>query len=258
MTTFTLQIRDVNEAPTAIALSSATVAENAPGAVIGRLTTTDPDAGDRHTYTVSDNRFEVKNGELKLVEGKSLNFEEAAAVNVIVKAIDDKGLTFEQQFAISVTDVNDRPTSTNDSVTVLEDTPTPLTLDDFGTFADEDGTALASVKITSLATKGTLQFLDGATWQNVTIDQVVSRDDIIAGKLQFVPATNESGADYATIGFQVGDGTDFSAQSYALQVQVTPVNDAPTANPVSGKGFEDGGVTITLSAVMSTVPSSAT
>lgn len=247
VTTFTLQIRDVNEAPTAIALSSTTVAENAPGAVIGRLTTTDPDAGDRHTYTVSDNRFEVKNGELKLVEGKSLNFEEAAAVNVIVKAIDDKGLTFEQQFAISVTDVNDRPTSTNDSVTVLEDTPTPLTLDDFGTFADEDGTALASVKITSLATKGTLQFLDGATWQNVTIDQVVSRDDIIAGKLQFVPATNESGADYATIGFQVGDGTDFSAQSYALQVQVTPVNDAPTANPVSGKGFEDGGVTITLS-----------
>ena len=44
---------------TDIALSNTSVAENAAGAVIGSLTTTDPDAGDSHTYTVSDSRFEV-------------------------------------------------------------------------------------------------------------------------------------------------------------------------------------------------------
>jgi hypothetical protein len=51
-----------NGAPTDINLSSATIAENAVGAVVGMLSTVDPNAGDKHTYTVSDNRFEVVNG----------------------------------------------------------------------------------------------------------------------------------------------------------------------------------------------------
>ncbi|MBO6543292.1 MAG: cadherin repeat domain-containing protein, partial [Alphaproteobacteria bacterium] len=46
---FTLTVGDVNEGPTDISLSNASVAENAAGAVVGTLSTTDVDAGDTHT-----------------------------------------------------------------------------------------------------------------------------------------------------------------------------------------------------------------
>ena len=53
---FTINVSTVNEAAT-VALSNATVAENAPGANIGTLTVVDPDAGDTHTLAVSDERI---------------------------------------------------------------------------------------------------------------------------------------------------------------------------------------------------------
>ena len=68
-------INSVNDNPSDIALSNAVVAENAAGAEIGTLSTTDVDAGDSFEYAVSDDRFEVINGKLKLKAGVSLNFE---------------------------------------------------------------------------------------------------------------------------------------------------------------------------------------
>ncbi len=61
-----------NGAPTDISLSSATINENVAGGVIGMLSTVDPNAGDKHSYSVSDSRFEVVNGQLKLTAGTSL------------------------------------------------------------------------------------------------------------------------------------------------------------------------------------------
>ncbi len=104
-----IRIRDVNETPTAIALAANTVAENAAGAVIGKLSTTDQDAGDAFTYTVSDSRFEVVNGQLKLKAGVSLDFEAASKVNVTVTSKDAGGLTTDETFTINVTDVNETP-----------------------------------------------------------------------------------------------------------------------------------------------------
>ena len=42
--TFTINVTNVNETPTDIALTGTTVAENAAGATIGTLSTVDPDA----------------------------------------------------------------------------------------------------------------------------------------------------------------------------------------------------------------------
>lgn len=100
-----------NNSPTAIQLSKNTVDENAKGAVIGTLTTTD-DANDTHTYTVSDSRFEVKNGELKLKDNVALDYETEQSVVVKVKSTDKGGLSTEQEFTITVNDVaeNNKPT----------------------------------------------------------------------------------------------------------------------------------------------------
>jgi hypothetical protein len=138
-------------------------------------------------------------------------------------------LTDTDTVAITVTAVNDAPVSTSDAVTVLEDTPTVLALTDFGTYSDIEGTAIAGVQITTLQSLGTLEYsANGTTWTAVTLNQTISATDITAGKLRYTGAANANGANYATIGYKVYDGTDYSASAYTLTVSVTAVNDAPT------------------------------
>jgi len=52
--------------------------------VIGDLSLSDVDAGDSHTFAVSDDRFEVVDGQLKLKEGVTLDYEEADSIDVTV------------------------------------------------------------------------------------------------------------------------------------------------------------------------------
>jgi VCBS repeat-containing protein len=109
--TFTLSVSDVNEAQTTLSLDHASVAENEAGAVIGALTVSDPDAGDSQSFQVSDSRFEVVNGQLKLKDGVSLDHESEPTVTVQVTATDSAGHQIQQDFAISVGDVNEAPLS---------------------------------------------------------------------------------------------------------------------------------------------------
>ncbi|MEE4192394.1 MAG: Ig-like domain-containing protein [Halieaceae bacterium] len=95
-----------NSAPTDIALAGSTVPENAAGAIIGTLTTTDPDVGDTHTYSVSDSRFEVNGlGQLRLRAGQSLDFETEPTVTLSITSTDAGGLSRTENFVITVTDV---------------------------------------------------------------------------------------------------------------------------------------------------------
>ena len=110
-------------------------------------------------------------------------------------------------------------------MTILEDTSVVLGLSDFGDYSDVDGDAMASVKITTLEDNGSLEYFNGSSWVAVVQDQIISAADIIAGHLRFVPDSNETGSPYTTIGYQVSDGTDFSASAYTLTVSVTPIPD---------------------------------
>ncbi|MCP4001598.1 MAG: hypothetical protein GY727_11870, partial [Gammaproteobacteria bacterium] len=82
---------------------------------------------------------------------------------------------------------------------------------------------MASVKITTLETAGALQ-LSGV---DVTLNQVITKADIDAGNLKFVPVANANGSSYDSFAFSVNDGTADSASSYTLTVDVTAVNDVP-------------------------------
>ena len=65
---FNIGVTNVDEAPTNIALSSDTVAENsANGTVVGALTATDPDTGDTAAFTLVDDaggRFAINGSDL--------------------------------------------------------------------------------------------------------------------------------------------------------------------------------------------------
>ena len=109
---FTVGVTNVNEAPTDVMIDNAAVLENAAGAVIGNLSVTDPDAGDTHAWSVSDNRFQVVAGQLKLKSGQSLDYESEPTVTLTVTAVDQagSGLSYSESFTIGVTNVNDVPT----------------------------------------------------------------------------------------------------------------------------------------------------
>ncbi len=110
--TLTIQVTDVNDAPTLITLSSSSVPENTTGDEIGDVTADDPDPGDSHSFTVSDNRFEVVGGKLKLIDSQAVDFESEGTIDVTITAADDgvPVLDYSQGFTITVIDQNDATT----------------------------------------------------------------------------------------------------------------------------------------------------
>jgi hypothetical protein len=108
-TMLVVSVVDVNESPADIALANSSVSENDTGATVGAVTVIDPDAGDAHTLTVSDDRFEIVTGMLKLKEGVSLDFETQSSVNLEISATDSGGLDRTEEFVVTVTDVFEAP-----------------------------------------------------------------------------------------------------------------------------------------------------
>ena len=94
-----------NHAPSDIALDHNQITEGKDGVTVGRLTTTDPDAGDSHTYTVSDARFEVSaDGTLKLKAGQHLDYANEQEISLTVKATDQGDLSIEKNLTLYVAD----------------------------------------------------------------------------------------------------------------------------------------------------------
>ena len=114
---FVIGIADVNEPPTGLALSPASVAENsAAGTTVGSLSTTDPDAAGVHTYTLVAGGGADDNA-LFAIAGNALSintvadFETKSSYTVRVRSTDQAGLFFEKAFAIGIADVNEVPTN---------------------------------------------------------------------------------------------------------------------------------------------------
>jgi uncharacterized repeat protein (TIGR01451 family)/CSLREA domain-containing protein len=164
-----------NQAPTDIALSNSSVAENSPlGTTVGSLSTTDPDAGGTHTYTLVANfgdntAFTIDGDTLKT--NTTLDFETKPSYLVAVRSIDAGGLGFEKVFEIGVTDVAEN-TNTAPAVAVAAGGSINGTAS--GTMnlvvVDADGDALtlsASSSNTSLVPNGNIIF--GGSGGNRTV-----------------------------------------------------------------------------------------
>ncbi len=92
-----------NRAPTITVSGTASVDENAAGAVIASVQTNDAD-GDSVTVSVNDDRFEVTGGNLKLKEGMSLDYEVDSSINVTITA-SDGNVSSNATVTITVNDV---------------------------------------------------------------------------------------------------------------------------------------------------------
>ncbi len=216
---------------TTVANEGYAIDENSPnGTVVGNVLATDPDLADVLTYNITagntGSAFDIdNNGQITVNNSAVLDFETTPSFTLTVQVADGNGGTDTDTVTIILNDVNDAPTAANKTVTTNEDTTYTFTAADFN-FSDVDGDTLASVKITGLETVGSLQLSGG----DVALNQVISKADIDAGNLKFVPIANANGAGYDSFGFSVNDGSTDSASSYTMTIDVTAVNDAPLLN----------------------------
>jgi hypothetical protein len=114
----TVTVTNDNEPPTGIGLSASTVNENvAIGTSVGTLSATgDPDSGASHTFSLVSGTGDTDNASFS-IDGNQLeleispNYEAKSSYSVRIRASDGLGGTFTDTFTITVTNVNEAPTS---------------------------------------------------------------------------------------------------------------------------------------------------
>ena len=132
---------------------------------------------------------------------------------------------------------NNAPTASNSTVYINENnqvssagdrTPSNITkifaASDFN-FSDSDGDSLSKIKITTLESAGALEYYNGSSWTDVTLNQEITAADIANNYLRFTPAANSESD--VTFGFKVHDGTEYSSSAYTMTISV---NAAPNVS----------------------------
>lgn len=116
---FTINVTNVNEAPTDLVVAGITapkVVENAAtGAEIGALLALDQDANDTFTFTLKDDaggrfKLDATGKKLLVADGSNLDYETAASHQIRVEVKDAGGLTFEKTLTVAVADGTDTMT----------------------------------------------------------------------------------------------------------------------------------------------------
>lgn len=113
---FTIDVLDVDEAPTALTLSNSNLDEdNFPFEIVGTFDGSDPDNGDFLSYVlvngpggVDNSLFEIDDNQLVLIP--SADYETHSSYSIRVAAVDLEGLMYESQFTITINDINEAPT----------------------------------------------------------------------------------------------------------------------------------------------------
>ena len=215
--TVAVTINDVNEGPSLDAADGA-VDEEADGATVGAVTASDPDAGDTHTFTVSDDRFEVADGMLKLKDGMSLDHETEDSVMVTITVTDSGGLTASADVTVSVNDVNEAATVNGDVADMAfvggEESSTEVDLK--ALFTDPDGDGLS------------YRLSDNAPdWLTLSVTTTGTGDaQTITGTLSGKPAAGAEG-EVADVSIIASDDDGAEAQ-VMFDLIIDAENDAPT------------------------------
>ena len=200
-TTFDVTVAAANDAPVDITLSSGAVNENSSsGTIVGIVSSTDIDAGDSLTFSLTDNaggRFAVdlNTGQLTVADGNLLNFELNSSHDITVRATDSGGLFYDEAFIVSLNDINDAPIALDDAFSArqLEDLVVPaegFLANDF----DADGDSITVVLVAGPA-GGTLTLAADGSFTYASSGSFSGRDQftyyVTDGTLDSAVATVE-------------------------------------------------------------------
>ncbi|MBB3980193.1 hypothetical protein GGQ64_005445, partial [Rhizobium azooxidifex] len=201
---------DPNLAPTAPALSSSKVSENAAiGTVVGTFSATDPEGGVL-TYTLTDNAGGLfKLDGAKLVTAKAIDYEKVKS-GVVTVEVSDGVNTVAKNFTIGVQNVNEAPA----------------------------GVAISKSSVTENAKVGTVVgTLSAKDPEGGAVSYSLSSNPggifkIVDNKLQLAKAVDYETAKSHAVTVVAKDASG-NATSKALSIKVTNVDEAPTALSLS-------------------------
>ncbi|MEZ9913864.1 tandem-95 repeat protein [Vibrio breoganii] len=248
--TDTSDITRVNDNAPEIKVTAIDVAEDAvsENMIIASFIASDAD-GDVLSYSLlnNDNNYFVLDGNnvrltadgVAAINNDQLNLTE---LDITVQANDGKYTTDHTDTSI-VNRFNDSPTASDSSILGTEDTAIVFNWDQFNANDIDTADADLSVVIKTLPVDGTLEVLINNVWQEVSVNDSISKADIDAGSLRFTPDANESGYDgfsdsdldsgfgdqkpnYAQFDFAISDGNSESTEA-SITIDITPVADKP-------------------------------
>jgi len=119
--------------------------------------------------------------------------------------------TVTLQHTSSVTvDINNDPVTVDSQVDSISGTNYIFASSDFA-FSDADsGDSIQAIRIDTLPSDGTLQLYDGSTWNNLTINDVVTVTQLNSGYLRYSNSGVASNIDSTTFDYEVHDGANYS------------------------------------------------
>jgi hypothetical protein len=153
--TFTITVTDIvdesgggtaQNPPSALSLDNLAFAENNYiGALVARLSTTDPDENDVHTYHLVPGTGDTDNGNFSILGDMLLaatifDYETQQTYDIRIRVVDAEGYSLENTFTITITDVDESvgiaPTRSGD----LRIYPNPMSQSATVEFPNPEGT----------------------------------------------------------------------------------------------------------------------
>lgn len=218
---FNITINDVNDSPSAIDLSSIGVSEKIDGAVVGTISTADQDTGDTHTYAISDDRFEIIDGSLKLKAGNTVEYVTEPSIAITITSTDSAGVEISQDFSILVGSIQ-------------------LSSNEFG--ENSDG-----------AIVGTLSITDPDFTSNVTYTLTGDDSDFFELVNNQLKLKDGNSADFETKETYnltiTADDDEANSASLDYTINVTNVNEQPTSITLGSTSFNENSLSETIGVV---------
>ncbi|HMW18189.1 MAG TPA: Ig-like domain-containing protein [Accumulibacter sp.] len=235
---FQLTVQNVNDAPTTTGESYALDAGMTFDFAATALLANDLDIDPTHDVLTISAVGDAVHGSVALLADGQVRFTAehgySGSAGFTYTVSDGQGGLTTASVEIDVRQAASAPVALDGEVVIEEDASRVLTVSDFG-FTDTDGPDdLQSIVIVAAPSAGHL-LLDG---ESVVDGTSVLRSQLDAGLLIFTPGQDGKGATYANIAFQVDNGL-VSTNTGLLNLNVTPVNDAPRAFSDDGSIDED-------------------
>ena len=221
--TFTIQLRDINEAPTNMSLRLEGLSENQPeGTLIGTLSTQDPDLGDSFRYALVEGDGDTHN-ESVFVSGNEiftasvLDAETLSTLSIRLRTIDQSGLSFERVFSVRVQDTDDPHTNLQLSpATIVENQPV--------------GTVIGTLSVDDVD--------NSSITYSILQSSLADAFDILSEELVSNRVFNFEDENRFTIVVEARDGTGYSIEQ-TFRIEVINADDPPTGIDISRQSIAE-------------------
>ena len=226
--TITINVLNSNQPPV-ISNQAFTVGENsANGTIVGNVVALDPDAGQALAYSIlsgnTNNAFTLNSvtGAITVANSAALNYEVVSSFALIVKVQDNGTGNLSSQATITITllNVNEPPTISNQSFSISENSPTGTTVGSVVAFDPDAGQTLA-YSILSGSTNGA--FAINTTTGAITVANASELNFEVTSSFSLVVKVQDNGtgnlSNMATISItllNVNEPPAISNQSFSL------------------------------------------